>query len=146
MREKSLSISDLIAIRKAQSVAEVQQFLADRDVPHTEWYKYTSMVGTAKKVESDIVVTMRDPLRSYLWAMLKLNGCSYRMIARYYNINHASVGDAVRKWLPTEHISSIATATHERMEELIQLFALNRHMFVAKSNVYTDAQRLSELG
>jgi hypothetical protein len=138
-----LSIMDLVILRKMTSLIEAQSFLEHKGVPMDKWEGYTKYIGTITPKTSAIRVVAKDPLRHKLWAMLKLNGCSYRQIAQRFEVRHSSVLDAVRKHVDVITVSPVINAP---IDTLIGTFQRHRDLFAdTKQDIFVAAQLLSTL-
>lgn len=143
-----ITIQDIRDLRKITNVPDAQRFLAAKNIPVEQWDRYLKLVGLDHKTDNTVTVFVRDPARHWLWALLSLNGCSYRRIAEYYNITHASVYEAIKKLYrkaPVPPVKLRDSCSLERMSGLITAFNLHIDQF-PRLDLMEEAGKLSTLG
>lgn len=141
-----LSLEQMTALRHITSVVEAQRFLASREVPVSSWDRYLKLVGTATKSLESVSYQLRDPMRHWHWALLFLNGMSFRAIATKFGVQPSSVFDAVSKLL-TEHdkANRMTKCSMSMQDKMLVALHQQRNEFLDKSDPHASAARLYQL-
>lgn len=141
-----LTVTDMLTLRRMNSRADAQQFMAQKGIPVDRWPQYLNLVGTLVS-DTAMRVTTVDPMRHWIWSLLHLNGLPYRAIGEFYNVTHTTVYEGVCKHLTAaqRHVK-VPKPSLEFMSQLVTAASIHRNEIIDTSeDCFTVAQRLHDL-
>jgi len=142
-----LTPQDLLDLRRMNNIPDAQRFLAQKGIAPEEWDPYLVLVGKSYQPDTEVKLVVRDPMRHWTWAMLYINGCSYRMIAEYYGVQHASVYEAVKRHIKKQHRPLPRLRDKSSLEYMSAMIAVvaNDPGHFKRMDLLADAELLNNL-